>query len=85
MQIELEDFFEDVLGKSLRGIEMSDATLAEASGVEMKTIASLKEGELDEAALRAVAPVLKLAPESLVELAMRSWHCLLYTSPSPRD
>lgn len=73
MQIELEDFFEDVLGKSLRGIEMSDATLAEASGVEMKTIASLKEGKLDEAALRAVAPVLKLAPESLVELAMRSW------------
>lgn len=73
MQIELEDFFEDVLGKSLRGTEMSDAALAEASGVDVETIASLKAGQFDETSLRAVAPVLKLDPDSLVELAKRSW------------
>lgn len=71
--IELEDFFEDVIGKTLRGSGMSDGVLSFLSGVNEETIVKLKNGEFDEAAVRAVAPPLGLCADSLVELANRSW------------
>ncbi len=71
--IELEDFFEDVIGKTLRGSGMSDGVLSFLSGVDEGVITKLKEGEFDEAAVRAVAPSLGLCAESLVELAKRTW------------
>lgn len=71
--IELEDLFEDVIGKTLRGTGMSDGALSFLSGVDEDTIEKLKEGEFDEAAVRAVAPPLGLCADSLVELANLSW------------
>ena len=71
--IELEDFFEDVIGKTLRGTGMSDAVLSFLSGVGEDKIAKLKDGEFDEAAIRAVAPALGLCADSLVELGLRAW------------
>lgn len=71
--IELEDFFEDVIGKTLRGTGMADGVLSFLTNVEADTIAKLKEGEFDEAAVRAIAPSLGLDADSLVELANRSW------------
>ncbi len=71
--IELEDFFEDVIGKTLRGTGMTDGVLSFLTNVEPEVIAKLKEGEFDEAAVRAVAPALGLDADSLVELSNRSW------------
>lgn len=77
--IELEDFFEDVIGKTLRGTGMADGVLSFLTNVETDTIAKLKNGEFDEAAVRAIAPSLGLDADSLVELAKRSWR------PEPVD
>lgn len=71
--IELEDFFEDVIGKTLRGTGMADGVLSFLTNVETDTIAKLKDGEFDEAAVRAIAPSLGLDADTLVELANRSW------------
>ncbi|YCM45892.1 MBL fold metallo-hydrolase [Verrucomicrobiaceae bacterium 227] len=71
--IELEDFFEDVIGKALRGTGMTDGALSFLSGVDEDVIAKLKEGVFDEVAVRAVASSLGLCADSLVELAQRSW------------
>jgi len=71
--IELEDFFEDVIGKTLRGTGMTDETLSFLTKVSLEDIAKLKRGEFDEAATRAISPALGLDADSLVELAGRKW------------
>ncbi|MEN8775059.1 MAG: MBL fold metallo-hydrolase [Akkermansiaceae bacterium] len=71
--IELEDFFEDVIGKTLRGTGMSDGVLSFLTNVEPDTIAKLKDGEFDEAAVRAIAPALGLDADCLVELGKKAW------------
>lgn len=71
--IELEDFFEDVIGKTLRGTGMSDGVLSFLTNVEPDTIAKLKDGEFDEVAVRAIAPALGLDADCLVELGKKAW------------
>src|SRR5689334_20419376 len=71
--IELEDNFADVVGKAQRGLEISDSELAKKSGVSTETIRKVRDGELDEATLRAVAPVLNLDADALVDLAQGKW------------
>ena len=71
--IELEDYFEDVLGKTLRGTGISDGVLSFLTNVPPEKIAELKEGNFDEEAVRAVAPALGLDATALVELAGRTW------------
>ena len=50
--ISLEDNFEDVLGKALRGTGIADGVLEFLTGVPEETIAKLKDGEFEEDALR---------------------------------
>ena len=71
--IPLEDNFEDVLGKALRGTGISDGILEFLTGVPEDTIAKLKDGELDEDALRKVASPLGLDSNTLVERAHEAW------------
>ena len=71
--IPLEDNFEDVLGKALRGTGMQDGVLEFLTGVPEETIGKLKEGEFDEDALRRVASPLGLDAETLVERAKGTW------------
>lgn len=71
--IELEDFFEDVIGKTLRGTGMSDGVLSFLTNVSPEKIGKLKEGKFDEGDVRAIAPALGLDANSLVELGLRSW------------
>ncbi|MBA7661080.1 Hydroxyacylglutathione hydrolase [subsurface metagenome] len=73
MAIPLEDNFEDILGKALRGTGMADEVLGFLTGVPEETIAALKEGMVDEAALRAVASPLGLDAATLVERARDAW------------
>ncbi len=71
--IPLEDNFEDVLGKALRGTGMPDGVLEFLTGVSEETIAKLKDGELDEESLRKVASPLGLDADTLVERAREAW------------
>src|SRR5438270_11257526 len=67
--IELEDNAGDVAGKAQRGLEISDSELAKKSGASADAIRKLRDGEFDETTLRAIAPVLDLDGDALVDLA----------------
>jgi hydroxyacylglutathione hydrolase len=71
--IQLEDNFEDIIGKTLRGTGMADGVLSFLTGVETDVIEKLKAGDFDEAAVRAIAPSLGLDGNTLVERANGSW------------
>ena len=67
--IELEDNVGDVVGKAQRGLEISDSELAKKSGASAEAIHKVREGQFDEATLRAIAPVLNLDAGALSDLA----------------
>lgn len=69
----MEDNFEDILGKALRGTGLADEIVEFLTGVPAETIGKMKEGEFDEAALRKVASPLGLDSETLVERAKEAW------------
>jgi glyoxylase-like metal-dependent hydrolase (beta-lactamase superfamily II) len=71
--IRIEDNFEDVLSKSMSGLGISLEALAQSTGTEPSVIESLLQGELDEAALLAVASPLGLSPKKLLDMAQRRW------------
>ncbi|MBO0696044.1 MAG: MBL fold metallo-hydrolase [Verrucomicrobia bacterium] len=71
--IPLEDNVSDVIGKAQRGLGISDSELAKKAGVDLQNIRKLREGDVDEQALRRVAPVLGLAATPLGELAKGEW------------
>ena len=71
--IELEDHFEDVIGKTLRGTGISDGVLSFLTNVAPDKIAELQQGVFDEVVVRAIAPALGLDANSLVELAGQAW------------
>lgn len=73
MAIPLEDNVGDIIGKAQRGLRVSDSELAEKAGVRPEQIGELRDGKIDNDALRKVAPVLKLDPGALVELAAGKW------------
>lgn len=66
MKIPLEDTFADILGKSQRGLKLTDDALATRAGVSGSDLAKVKSGSFDPAVLRALAPVLALNAEALV-------------------
>ena len=69
MPIPLEDNFNDVLAKVLRGRRIARPELAERAGLDVPAVQRLLDGELDEAHARAVAPHLGLGADALVALA----------------
>jgi hydroxyacylglutathione hydrolase len=71
--IELEDNIGDIVGKAQRGLEISDSGLAKKSGANPDAIRKVRDGGFDEATIRAVAPVLNLSADALVDLAQGKW------------
>ena len=62
----LEDQFEDILAKAMRGLTLGESELAARTGVPVETVRRLTRGELcDEAALGRLATALNL-PSSIV-------------------
>lgn len=72
--IPLEDSFSDIVGKAQRGLKINDADLASHSGLTVDAIGAVKGGKADEAVLRKLAPVLKLAADTLVQSAKKAWY-----------
>src|ERR1051325_5601516 len=67
--IELEDNVGDVIGKAQRGLEISDSELAKTCGADLMAIRKVRDGDFNEATLRAVATPLDLDAEALIDLA----------------
>jgi len=71
--IPLEDNVGDIIGKAQRGLGISDSELAEKASVGTQTIRKLRGGDVDEAGLLSVAPILGLNGEALVQSAKGDW------------
>jgi len=71
--IELEDNVGDIVGKAQRGLGISDSELAKKSGVNTDAVRNARDGQAGEATLRAVALVLNLDANALVDLAQGKW------------
>jgi glyoxylase-like metal-dependent hydrolase (beta-lactamase superfamily II) len=74
IRIPLEDQFEDLIAKSMRGLHLGETELAERTRVPRDILARLCRGEFcDEAALAKVARTLSLDPRTLTMAASRVW------------
>lgn len=73
MPLPLEDLFNDVVAKSMRGLGLTDAALAEKAGVSAEAVAAAKSGTVDSAVLAKIAPHLQLHGPSLITMAGNSW------------
>jgi hydroxyacylglutathione hydrolase len=71
--IPLEDNAGDVIGKAQRGLGISDSQLASKAGLSADQVRKLRDGKFEEAALRAIAPVLNLDATALVDLVQNKW------------
>lgn len=72
--IPIEDFFEDIIAKSMRGHHTSISELGEATGVKDDILQRLIRGEFcDEAALTKVAEALHLDAQALTMSASKVW------------
>lgn len=72
--VPLEDNFEDLIAKSMRGRQISESELVEKTGVPRDILARLCRGEFcDEGALVKVARALSLDPRTLTMAASRVW------------
>lgn len=72
--IPIEDLFEDIIAKSMRGRHISEADLARTTGVAPDVLSRLCRGEFcDEPALLKVARALSLDPEALTMSASCVW------------
>jgi hydroxyacylglutathione hydrolase len=73
MQIPLEDNFNDIVGKAMRGLGLDDAKVAARAGVAQAQVQKLREGEWDASVAREVAPVLGLSADALVSLGEKRY------------
>ena len=71
--IPLEDSFTDIVGKTQRGLKLSDEQVARKAGVSLEELARVKGGEASETALQRIAPVLNLGTRALLDSARKSW------------
>jgi len=73
--IPIEDLFEDIIAKSMRGHHISISELGEATGVANDILQRLIRGEFcDEPALIKVAKALRLDPQALTMAASKVWN-----------
>jgi glyoxylase-like metal-dependent hydrolase (beta-lactamase superfamily II) len=71
--IPLEDSFTDIVGKTQRGLKLSDEQLAAKAGIAPDELARIKSGEANEATLKRLAPVLNLGTQALLDSARKTW------------
>jgi len=73
MAIPLEDKFNDIVGKAMRGFKLSDSDVAEAAGLFPGEVQSLRGGAWDESVALRVASALGLKARALIESGRESW------------
>lgn len=73
MPLPLEDNFNDIIGKAMRGLKLDDAAVAMRSGVSADAVQALRDGTWDEAAARRIAPLLNVNADALAVSASKGW------------
>ena len=73
-KISIEDDFNDIIGKAMNGLRMTDRDLSARSGVDVDTIRALARGTLDEVSLPKIAPHLDLDANALLRSAMKTYY-----------
>ncbi len=73
MQIPIEDFYEDVLAKTAKGLGFSASTLAERAGLDREAVREALRGNFVEEEARKLAPILNLDVDALVLLGQSKW------------
>ncbi len=73
-RIPLEDNFTDIIGKAQRGLQLTDDALATAANVPVADLQAVKQGEIQEITLLALARPLGLDRNALLALARREWY-----------
>jgi hydroxyacylglutathione hydrolase len=74
MKIPLEDLFEDIVGKSQRGLQLSDQELSQRAHLSGEELRALKNGSGPPAALSALAEALGLEPRALAASYSKNWY-----------
>ena len=70
----LEDNYEDIIGKAMRGLGLGIDELAARSMLGTEAVAAQLRGEFAEPVARALAPHLKLDSDALVAIARHEWY-----------
>jgi len=73
MSIPLEDFFNDIVGKAMRGLGLDDNAVAEKTGVSAADVQSLREGAWNAGTARKIAPALGLGADALVGMGEKTY------------
>lgn len=80
--IPLEDNFNDILGKALRGLKRSADEAAGQAGIGADALQRALDGQFDETTVRKVAPHLQLGVDQLVASGRQAWYP---ADPGPID
>jgi glyoxylase-like metal-dependent hydrolase (beta-lactamase superfamily II) len=72
--IPLEDNFNDIIGKTQRGLGLTSQQLSTQAGVSDAELNAVLAGTCDEPAIRKLSGPLKLRADALLENARKSWH-----------
>ena len=70
----LEDFYEDILGKAMRGLCIGKNEMAKRLGYEKAEIEAVLNGDVDENLINAMAYELKLDSQKLIRSAKKKWY-----------
>jgi glyoxylase-like metal-dependent hydrolase (beta-lactamase superfamily II) len=73
MAIPLEDKFNDIVGKAMRGLQLSDSQVAQKTGADAAAVQALRDGEWNESVARKVAPALGLGADALADSGNESY------------
>jgi hydroxyacylglutathione hydrolase len=74
MKIPLEDLFEDIVGKSQRGLRVSDQELCQQAHLSGEELRGVKKGSGTPAAVSALAEALGLGPKALAASYSKNWY-----------
>ena len=73
MSVAIEDEYQDVLQKAAVGLRLGHAALAVHSGLSLKEVRALIDGNFSETNARKLAPILRLDADKLIALARHTW------------
>ena len=73
MNVGLEDFHEDILGKAMRGLGIGKSEMAHRLNSEKSQIEAILNGEVDEKLIISMAGMLDLDGAKLIKSARKEW------------
>jgi len=73
MNVVLEDFHEDILGKAMRGLGIGKNEMAQRLGVGKPEIEAILNNKIDEKLIKSMADELELDGLKLIRLANKEW------------